>query len=308
MKNRFLFLTLLLAVATLLSAQAPRYINSQAVLRDASGRLIANQLVAVRITIVQGAPTGTAVYVENHMALTNQNGLYTITIGEGTPSAGSFGAIDWGRGPYFVRSEIDPTGGTIYNIASTQQLLSVPYALYADTAAHYRERQILWRGHDTIYLTGGSFVVVPSMSSSSVSAMVHDSVALLRQSMAGTNSASNYRFDSLRTAAEQNARRQDSTINDLQRRLDSIIAVVRSLGAASSAVGSTGGSTLPRDFSVSTSQAVQPQQNALPNGAGGAAIQHDNNGAARGDNTRKNNALDTAGTERPFGLLNRRLP
>ncbi len=60
--------------------------------------------------------------------------MASIEIGGGTVVSGSFANINWANGPYFVKMETDPTGGSNYSIAGTSQLLSVPYALYAVSA------------------------------------------------------------------------------------------------------------------------------------------------------------------------------
>ena len=104
--------------------------------RDASNNLIANQPVGVQISILQGSAAGEAVYVETQNATTNANGLMTLEIGGGTMLSGDFATIDWGDGPYFLKTETDPNGGINYTIEGTQQLLSVPYALYAGSAAN----------------------------------------------------------------------------------------------------------------------------------------------------------------------------
>ena len=88
----------------------------------------------MQISILQGLPTGTSVYVESHTPTTNVNGVVSIEIGGGTVVSGTFAGIDWGNGPYYLKTETDPTGGTTYTIAGTNQLLSVPYALHAKTA------------------------------------------------------------------------------------------------------------------------------------------------------------------------------
>jgi len=59
--------------------------------------------------------------------------LVSIEIGTGATSD-DFSAIDWANGPYFIKTETDPTGGTTYTITGTNQLLSVPYAMHAKTA------------------------------------------------------------------------------------------------------------------------------------------------------------------------------
>ena len=115
-------------------AQAPQKMSYQAVMRDAADNLLANQSVGVQVSVLQGSPTGTAVYVETHSATTNANGLVSLEIGAGSPISGSFSSISWGSGSYFLQTETDPTGGTNYTITGTTQLLSVPYALYAETS------------------------------------------------------------------------------------------------------------------------------------------------------------------------------
>ncbi len=115
-------------------AQSPEKMSYQAVVRDASDNLVTNQSVGMQISILQGSAGGTAVYVETQTPTTNTNGLVTIEIGSGTVVTGDFITIDWTNGPYFIKTETDPTGGTTYTITGTSQLLSVPYALHAKTA------------------------------------------------------------------------------------------------------------------------------------------------------------------------------
>ncbi len=49
---------------------------------------------------------------------------------------GSFTNINWANGPWFLKTETDPNGGSNYTVVSVQQLLSVPYALYAKEAGN----------------------------------------------------------------------------------------------------------------------------------------------------------------------------
>jgi len=115
-------------------AQAPNKMSYQAVIRNTANALVANQAVGIRISVLQTSPNGSAVYVETQTPTTNANGLASIEIGGGAVVSGSFSSIDWANGPYFVKTETDPTGGTSYSITATSQLLSVPYALHAKTA------------------------------------------------------------------------------------------------------------------------------------------------------------------------------
>lgn len=144
MKNLYITISALLLSVTLF-AQAPQKMSYQAVVRSASDALVANQLVGLQISILQGSISGTSVYRERHMPTSNINGLVTLEIGTGIVSLGDFSAIDWGNGPYFLKTQYDLTGGSNYTITGTSQFLSVPYALYAsiadsvrqDTAKHY---------------------------------------------------------------------------------------------------------------------------------------------------------------------------
>ncbi|EAZ95076.1 Legionella vir region protein [Flavobacteria bacterium BAL38] len=103
----------------------------QSVLRNSSNVLLANTAVGIRISVLQGSATGSAVYVETQTATTNGNGLVSIQIGTGAATTGTFAGIDWAAGPYFIKTETDPAGGSNYSITGTQEILSVPYAMYA---------------------------------------------------------------------------------------------------------------------------------------------------------------------------------
>ena len=130
MKKLFTILLAVLITAGVYS-QAPAKISYQAVVRNAAGALIKTGNVGIKISILQASETGTAVYEETHTAAPNANGLVTLAIGGGTIVSGTVGEINWASGPYFIKTEVDPAGGTTYSISGTSELLSVPYALYA---------------------------------------------------------------------------------------------------------------------------------------------------------------------------------
>jgi len=137
MRKLFTFLVPL-AFSVLLTAgvfaQSPEKMSYQAVIRNSSDAIVVNTLVGMQISILQGSAGGTAVYAETQTPTTNENGLVSIEIGNGTVVSGNFAAIDWANGPYFIKTETDPKGGINYTITGTSQLLTVPYALYAKTA------------------------------------------------------------------------------------------------------------------------------------------------------------------------------
>jgi hypothetical protein len=112
-------------------AQAPQKMSYQAVIRKSNNALVQSSPVGMKISILKGSATGTAVYVEAQTATTNANGLVSLEIGTGTAITGTFAAINWGTGPYFIKTEADPNGGTAYTIAGTNELMSVPYALFS---------------------------------------------------------------------------------------------------------------------------------------------------------------------------------
>jgi hypothetical protein len=112
--------------------QVPQKLSYQAVIRDASNNIVSNQPVGIRISIIHGSPTGTPVYIETHNPMTNTDGLVSIEIAGGAVVSGAFSAIDWSKTPYFLFTELDPTGGVSYSIFSTTELMSVPYALFAE--------------------------------------------------------------------------------------------------------------------------------------------------------------------------------
>ena len=115
-------------------AQAPEKISYQAVVRDNANALVVDKVVGMRISILRGSASGTPAYVETQRPRSNTNGLVTLEIGAGTVVSGSFAGLNWSTGPYFIQTEIDPSGGSNYTILGVSQLVSVPYALYAKTS------------------------------------------------------------------------------------------------------------------------------------------------------------------------------
>ncbi|MCW3125556.1 MAG: hypothetical protein JWO03_1214 [Bacteroidetes bacterium] len=135
MKRNFLLLcALMILTLSELSAQAPQLINWQSVVRDATGAITPNQNVSLRFTIHDGSSSGTIVYQETASGTTNAFGLTTRAIGNGTVIQGTLAGVAWGNGTKYLQVEFDGTGGSNYIDMGSSQLLSVPYAFYANAA------------------------------------------------------------------------------------------------------------------------------------------------------------------------------
>lgn len=129
--KRFYACIIYLVVIASVFAQAPQKMSYQAVIRNNNKVLITNKKVSIIISILQNK---TPIYVELHTAITNDNGLVSLEVGNGVALTGSFAGIDWSNGSHYIKTETDPTGGSDYSVVGESELLSVPYALYAGTS------------------------------------------------------------------------------------------------------------------------------------------------------------------------------
>ena len=126
-------ITLLALVATIATfSQAPEGFNYQATVRNSSGALLLNQIILVKFNVFQNSDTGTIVYSENQTANTDDLGHIALVVGQGTATTGTFSTINWGTGNYYLGIELNSGSG--YVTMGTTQLLSVPYALYAQNS------------------------------------------------------------------------------------------------------------------------------------------------------------------------------
>ncbi|MFT3908541.1 MAG: hypothetical protein QM737_03900 [Ferruginibacter sp.] len=130
-----LLVAILILIPAFIFAQAPQGLNYQAVAYNGSGVPVINQLLGVRLSILDGSATGTLVYQETQGPTSDNTGLFSIVIGNGTVTSGTFSTINWGSGSKWLKTEIDIAGGTSYVAMGTTQFMSVPYALYANMAA-----------------------------------------------------------------------------------------------------------------------------------------------------------------------------
>uniref|UniRef100_UPI0040494022 Lcl C-terminal domain-containing protein n=1 Tax=Gelidibacter sp. TaxID=2018083 RepID=UPI0040494022 len=108
---------------------AQQGINYKAIVKDGSGNVVANDLIQVQFTILQGA---TSIYQETHSPTTDANGIVILNIGEGIPISGTFSTIDWSADDHYLNVQIN-TGGGLTDMGTTQ-FMAVPYAMHALTA------------------------------------------------------------------------------------------------------------------------------------------------------------------------------
>jgi len=134
MKKLLTTIAIFLSTGTMIWAQAAPLLNYQGVVRNASGTPLASHAISLRLTVHDGSAAGTDVYQETQTTTTNAFGLYNLAIGAGLVTIGAFDGINWSTGNKFLQVEVDTTGASSYINLGTSQLLSVPYALYADNS------------------------------------------------------------------------------------------------------------------------------------------------------------------------------
>lgn len=132
MSKKLLLLSALF-ISFLTFAQVPQGISYQAIALNGSGTPVVSSNVRVKLSILDVSAAGTVLYSETQLKTTNAQGLFNLTIGQGTVVSGVFNTINWGTNSKFLKVEMDATGGTTYVAVGTTQLLSVPYALAADS-------------------------------------------------------------------------------------------------------------------------------------------------------------------------------
>ena len=176
--KKFIPIIVLLFSLGLNAQNVPNKMNYQLIVRDLSGTIQVNTTLSFRLSIVQGSPSGNVVYQETFTKTTNGFGLINHQLGTGFTMQGNFGAINWSQGPYLVRTEIDFNGGVNYQTVGNTDLISVPYAKYAEVAGSgvnggvsldndsTNELQTLSLQGDTLYLSKSGFVILPQGGSS----------------------------------------------------------------------------------------------------------------------------------------------
>ena len=169
MKKTLFILASVLFCAISFSQTVPQSINYQAIARDANGDELTNQSLTVKLSVISGTSTGTVSWQEKHTVTTNDFGLFTAVIGQGTSTgsgySATFDAIDWFDVDHYLKVEIDAGSG--YLDMGTTQLLSVPYALasgdnnweegISDNLVNVKRLRVDVIGNDTL----GTLMIAP---------------------------------------------------------------------------------------------------------------------------------------------------
>jgi|GEM_PF-2998331 len=130
--KKLIFLLLLINGMKSVWAQAPQGFTYQAAVRNASGQALVNANIKVRFSILDSMANGPIVFKETHQTQTNTIGIFNLNVGMGSAILGSLSQINWGTNAKFLQVEIDTTAsGNNYILIGMQQLMSVPYALFA---------------------------------------------------------------------------------------------------------------------------------------------------------------------------------
>ena len=147
-------LLILFCLPMLLLAQAPQGFTYQGVATDNNGFELQNQNISIKASLLSSSATGAVVWQETHNTITDTFGLFNVTIGGGiTTNGGSsatFSEIDWGAASHFMKVEVDVNGGSNYVHVGTSQMMSVPYALYAENVHNLNMDSILGAVYDSI--------------------------------------------------------------------------------------------------------------------------------------------------------------
>jgi hypothetical protein len=154
MKKILLTLTSVLFCAITFAQSVPQGINYQAVARDANGDVLMNQALTIQFSVIADIAdtTNTGIsWQETHTVSTNDYGLFTAIIGNGTTTglgfSATFDVTDWGTSNHLLKVEVDYGSGLVD--MGTTAFMSVPYAMQAENGSKW-----ISNGSDIYYDNG----------------------------------------------------------------------------------------------------------------------------------------------------------
>ena len=134
MKNLLILLAVLfLSSVESIAQSVPEGMRFQAIARDLDGNLLSKKPIIVQVELLSNAQSETIHYSETHSVSSSDLGLIDFIIGEGA-AAGKFSSIPWTKNEIWVRISVKQEGEKDFQIVSSGQLYSVPYAQYATSA------------------------------------------------------------------------------------------------------------------------------------------------------------------------------
>ena len=187
MKNSFLLYSLfLILLSHFAQGQSPQAFSYQAVATDADGLELSNQTISIRASILSSNINGPSQWIEVHQITTDPFGLFTIQIGEGSPAGGSqatFDAINWSSDTHFLSVEMDPEGGDNFTLMGTNQLLAVPYALFANESDKALQADSAGRAD---YALETDYAATSGLADAALTADFADSAAIAHTALTST--------------------------------------------------------------------------------------------------------------------------
>lgn len=186
MKN-LAFIVFFLSCLAIYSQVPPQLINYQGVARNLNGQPITGP-ISIKLDLHKASANGLVVFTETHNVVTNTFGIFNLQIGQNNPS--QFSSIVWANGPFYLEVSMDPANGSNYSSISNQQLVSVPYALYAENAKNANTTSITASSNVTVtsagtntfnlavpnYVAGNNVTITPSGSNYVINAANSSSV------------------------------------------------------------------------------------------------------------------------------------
>jgi len=136
-KFQLLILFLILSTSTALLAQTPQKISYQVLVKDASNNLVANQNIALLISVQSVSSSKKILYQETQLLNTNEMGKLVLVLGNGKADIGSFSGINWGMGPFIIKIKSNPNTESSYTVITTSQYISLPLSIYARKNEQY---------------------------------------------------------------------------------------------------------------------------------------------------------------------------
>lgn len=162
----------LIIVHSNLLAQGNNSFRYQAVIQHENGEIMANRKISFLVTILKSSLNKERVYAEFHTTTTNEFGMVNLAIGKGNPIFKTFSGINWASDEHFIKIEMDENGGSNFTLLGESQLMTVPYALHAQTADDVddadanpeNELQTLSLVENELKITRGNSVELPQQT------------------------------------------------------------------------------------------------------------------------------------------------